>query len=155
MLNQVMKITGPSTPVSKYTFYPPDSDVSLPAGFVWIVNELAKMAVKQVLQECTSKPDAADSIGVVIAAIFADNKYSAGGKSLIDIFVARFLKRNPILLGEDGPDNTDADRARLMWKRDDDGQTEREDSYATRIQALTAGFVAIAGRYYPLPNEKI
>ncbi|KAI5798718.1 GLE1-like protein-domain-containing protein [Pyronema domesticum] len=146
MLNQVMKITGPSTPVSKYTFYPPDSDVSLPAGFVWIVNELAKMAVKQVLQECTSKPDAADSIGVVIAAIFADNKYSAGGKSLIDIFVARFLKRNPILLGEDGPDNTDADRARLMWKRDDDGQTEREDSYATRIQALTAGFVAIAGR---------
>ncbi|KAI5815002.1 GLE1-like protein-domain-containing protein [Pyronema omphalodes] len=146
MLNQVMTISGPSTPVSKYTFLPPETDVSLPAGFVWIVNELAKMAVKQVLQECTAKPDAADSIGVVIAAIFADSKYSAGGKSLIDIFVARFLKWNPILLGEDGPDSSDADRTRLRWKRENDGKTEREDTYATRIQALTAGFVAIAGR---------
>jgi nucleoporin GLE1 len=118
----------------------------VPVTFLWIVNELAKMAVRQVLQECTSKADAADPIGVVIAAIFADPKYSPGGKSLIDIFIARFLKRNPIHLGEDGPDATDADRARLGWKKDEAGETEREDAYAGRMQAYTAGYVAIAGR---------
>jgi len=118
----------------------------VPVTFVWTVNELAKMATRQLLQECTSKAEAADPIGVVIAGIFADPKYSPGGRSFVDIFVARFLKRNPILLGELGPDATEVDRERLGWIKDADGSTESEDSYSGRMQALTAGFVAIAAR---------
>jgi len=118
----------------------------VPIPFVWTVNQLAKLAMYQLLQECTSKSDAADPMGVVIAGIFADPKYCPGGRSLIDIFVARFLKWNPILLGQLGPDNTEADRERLGWKRDKDGSMESEESYGGRMQALTAGFVAIAAR---------
>lgn len=150
MLAQAIKINSPPVEASSFLFNPPPQAFAIPIAYIWVVNELAKMAVRQVNQECTFKTDAADPIGVVIAAIFADPKYSPGGKSLIDIFIARFLKRNPILLGAEGPDATDADRARLGWKKvassEGDAATEREDEYIGRIQSYTAGFVALAGR---------
>lgn len=150
LLTQAIKINSPPVEGSKFLFYPPAQDFAVPVAYIWVVNELAKMAVRQINQECTVKADAADPIGVVIAAISADPKYSPGGRSLIDIFIARFLKRNPILLGADGPDATDADRARLGWKKVVSSEggvaTEREDEYIGRIQSYTAGFVALAGR---------
>lgn len=136
----------PSVPAANYLLQPAPQDIMVPITFVWIVNQLAKMAKHQLLQECSSKTDAADPIGVVIASVFADPKYCPGGRSFVDIFVARLLKTNPILRGEMGPDATDADRERLGWKKDANGLTESEAEYSGRMQALTAGFVAIAAR---------
>lgn len=141
VMSQLITADGPKVSASNYIFTPPLEDFQVPVAFIWTANELAKMAVRQVVQECTSKPEAADPIGVVVAAVFADPKYLVGGKSFVDIFVARFLKRNPILMGEDGPDNTAADKIRLGMK-----EGEIEDAYVGRIQALTAGYAAIAGR---------
>ncbi|KAA8903656.1 GLE1-like protein-domain-containing protein [Sphaerosporella brunnea] len=145
-LTEVMKISNTQqVPISNYLLSPPPEEVPIPVTFVWMVNEIAKMGYRQLMQECAAKPELADPIGVVIAAVFADPKFSPGGYSLVDIFVARFLKWNPVLLGEQGPDATLADRARLGY-RIDDGKCETEEAYGTRMQALTAGYVALAAR---------
>lgn len=148
MLLEAMNIQSPSAPLSQYVFTAPSSDVGVQVGYIWIVNELAKMAVGQILSECLSSHELADPVGVVIASIFADPKFAVGGKSLIDIFIARFCKRCPILLGEFGPCLTKGDRVRLGWKVEEDGEIrESESSYTERMQAYTAGFVALAGRF--------
>jgi nucleoporin GLE1 len=117
---------------------------------VWMTNQIAKMAFRQIKTECIAKPELADCIGVVIAAVFADSKYCLNGISLIDIVVARFLKWSPLLLGETGPDATVEDKKRLGFKVDeDDGTCETNEVYATRMQALAAGYVALAARSAP------
>lgn len=146
-LTEAMAIQGPSASLSQYIFDPLPADVQVSVGFIWIINELAKMAVAQVLQECTSSHESADPVGVVIASVFADSKFAIGGKPLIDVVIARFCKRCPIITGEVGPCNTKADRIRLGWKVEENGEiTENEGAYIGRMQAYTAGFVSIAGR---------
>jgi nucleoporin GLE1 len=119
-----------------------------------MANEIAKMAYRQVVAECGGKPELADSIGVVIAAVFADGKYCVNGFSLIDIIVARFLKWNPLLLGEVGPDTTVADKKRLGYRFDEEeNMFETEEMYASRMQALAAGYVALAARFVSHPSS--
>lgn len=124
----------------------PNSDVLIPIAFVWAVNELAKLLVKQVEAECSIKPETADPIGITIIATFANADLTINGKSFIDIIIARLLKRNPILRGELGPENTEAGRKRLGWKVDEDGKWEAEEAHINSLVGLTAGYAAIAGR---------
>lgn len=123
-----------------------NSDVSVPIAFVWTVNELAKMLVRQVEAECSIKPETADPIGITIIAAFASDELTINGKSFIDIIIARLLKRNPILRGELGPEDTEPDRKRLGWKVDEDGKWEAEETHINSLVGLTAGYAAIAGR---------
>lgn len=123
-----------------------NSDASVPIAFVWTVNELAKMLVRQVEAECSIKPETADPIGITIIAAFASDELTINGKSFIDIIIARLLKRNPILRGELGPEDTEPDRKRLGWKVDEDGKWEVEETHINSLVGLTAGYAAIAGR---------
>ncbi|KAL7276343.1 hypothetical protein RUND412_000684 [Rhizina undulata] len=138
---------GHTVPASDFFLYPDESsNVQIPVAFIWMVNELAKMVVKQVESECAIKPENADPIGVAVISAFADNSLLINGKSFIDIIIARLLKRNPILRGEVGPEDTKQDRIRLGWILDENGQWETEEEHINRLVGLTAGYTAIAGR---------
>jgi nucleoporin GLE1 len=155
--NQVKTIfqrikAAPGPTVSSHMFFltvpnPPPADVQVPIIFIYVLNMVAKMVVKQIVQEAGSSTRSADPIGVILSSTFADPEFCVEGKSFIDIFVARLLKANPILRGELGPveDNV-PDRRRLGWRQLPSGNWETEEDYGSRIQALTSGYVAIAGR---------
>lgn len=132
----------------------PSCDIPVPVAFVWTVNELAKLLVMQVINECAMKPGTADPIGVAVISAFADERLLVNGHSFIDIVIARLLKKNPLLIGELGPEATESDRKRLGWIQEGDGTWESEENHVNRMVGLTAGYTAIAGRcvaYYILP----
>ena len=124
----------------------PSCDIPVPVAFVWTVNELAKLLVMQVINECAMKPGTADPIGVAVISAFADERLLVNGHSFIDIVIARLLKKNPILTGELGPEATESDRKRLGWIQEEDGTWESEENHVNRMVGLTAGYTAIAGR---------
>ncbi|KAG0130114.1 GLE1-like protein-domain-containing protein [Tuber indicum] len=126
----------------------PSCDVPVPVAFVWTVNELAKLLVKQVVNECAMKPVTADPIGVAVISTFADERLLVNGHSFIDIVIARLLKKTPILTGELGPETTEGDRKRLGWIQGEDGTWETEENHVNRMVGLTAGYTAIAGRNF-------
>lgn len=138
---------GPAVSASNFFFNPNQtSDVPIPIAFVWAVNELAKLLVKQVEAECSIKPETADPIGITIISTFAGEGLTVNGNSFIDIIVARLLKKNAILRGELGPEDTEPDRKRLGWKLDEDGKWETDEAHINSLVGLTAGYAAIAGR---------
>lgn len=138
---------GPKVLASGFFLVPNEqSNVPIPITFVWAVNELAKLLVKQVEAECSIKPETADPLGITIIATFAGDGLTVNGNSFIDIILARLLKRNPILRGELGPEDTEKDRKRLGWKVDEEGTWEAEEAHINSLVGLTAGYAAIAGR---------
>ena len=119
----------------------------VPLVFIWMINELGKMVVRQVETESSVAIKTANPIGVAVVSALARDPLLANGRSFIDIIVARLWKKCPILQGVLGPEDTPRAREALGWIKTKPGdQWEGDEAHVNRMVGYTAGFAAIGGR---------
>lgn len=144
-------LTLPSTPVDPgmIVAYPPPptegSPDKLPVLFIYLLNILSKVVMKQFIEEAGVNSKAAEPIGVIAVSIFAKEEFQWRGKSLIDILMAKFRIVCPVVFGIRGDDKTEEGRARQGWRKEE-GQWVPEQTHNTRMTGLGAGYSAIALR---------
>jgi nucleoporin GLE1 len=119
----------------------------LPSLFLYLLNIFAKAAINQFINEGGAKPETADPIGVVVAAVFAEADFAWRGKSMIDILLAKYRVSCPVLFGYRGSEKTEQGRRSLGWKKDGAGWMA-EQQHMDRMTGLGAGFSAIALRNF-------
>ncbi|KAI5805894.1 GLE1-like protein-domain-containing protein [Geopyxis carbonaria] len=146
---------GPKRMAADFILHPgPEQEiVDVPVIFIYLVNQLAKILTRQVSQEGGAKTKSADPLGVVISSTFADPRFLVSGKSFVDIFIARILKKCPPLRGYLGPETTEADKYRMGWMRFEDSEMwEDLEPYCGRMRGLVSGYVSIAGRDFGISS---
>ncbi|KAF8420819.1 GLE1-like protein-domain-containing protein [Tirmania nivea] len=119
----------------------------VPLVFVWMINELGKMVVRQVEAESAVSIKTANPIGVAVVSSLARDLLLANGRSFIDIIIARLWKKCPILQGVLGPEETVGQRMALGWQKKA-GEWEGDEQHINRMVGYCAGFAAIAGRNF-------
>lgn len=118
----------------------------VPLVFVWMINELGKMVVRQVEAESAVSIKTANPIGVAVVSSLAREQLLANGKSFIDIIISRLWKKCPILRGVLGPEETVGQRIALGWQKKT-SEWEGDELHVNRMVGYCAGFAAIAGRF--------
>jgi nucleoporin GLE1 len=124
----------------------PNNGEQLPMLFIYLLNQFAKAAVAQFLDEAGVSPKAAEPIGIVVASMFSNPEMGWRGRSLIDILMAKMRVVCPVLWGIRGSEKTEQGRARLGWKKDEGGDWIPEQLHNTRMTGLGAGYAAISLR---------
>jgi nucleoporin GLE1 len=119
----------------------------VPSLFLYLLNIFAKAALSQFINEAGSKPDAADPVGVTVAAVFSEPNFHWRGKSLIDILIAKFRVVCPVLFGHTGNEKYEDGRRRVGWHKED-GAWIPEQQHFDRMTGLGAGFAAISLRNF-------
>jgi len=118
---------------------------TMPALFIYLLNILAKMCMRQFIGESARNPKSADPIGVIAVSIFARDEFRWKTMSFIDIMIAKFRVNCPVLFGVRGSDKTEVGRNRLGWKRENDNWIS-EPEHNDRMMGLGAGFASISLR---------
>lgn len=129
-----------------------------PGQLLYLLNILAKLIIKQFMLEAGLEAEVGNSLGVLLATVFARKEYLFNGQSLIDIVWAKFHKRCPALFGIHGDERTLEGRARIGWERT--GEKLTHGMYYTGIRGLGIGFANITLRSFaksqnqnPAPNR--
>ncbi|KAK4212114.1 Nucleoporin GLE1 [Rhypophila decipiens] len=123
------------------------SPEKLPSLFLYLLNQFAKAAISQFVNEASARPETADPVGVCIAATFSDPNFQWRGQSLIDILMAKFRIVCPVLFGFRGSEKTLEGRKRLGWKKEH-GSWVDEQVHMDRMTGLGAGFAAVSLRNF-------
>jgi nucleoporin GLE1 len=119
---------------------------SMPSLTVYLLNILAKAGVSQFCSEAGANPKAAEPIGVILISVFSQPNYMWRGKSLIDILIAKIRVVCPVLFGIRGSEKTEEGRARLGWKKDENGNWISEQEHNDRMTGLGAGYASLSLR---------
>jgi len=117
----------------------------LPSAFVFLLSHLTKAIILQFSTEAGVDPKSAEPIGIVAAHIFSNPEFHWRGKSMIDIFIAKFRVACPVLFGSGGNDKTAAGRLAIGWRRED-GHWVPEQAHMDRMSGLGAGYASISLR---------
>jgi nucleoporin GLE1 len=123
------------------------NEPQLPSIFLYLLNIFAKAAISQFINEAAVKPETADPVGVVIAAIFSEPDFLWRGKSMIDILIAKMRVACPVLFGYKGSEKTEQGRQKIGWKKEG-GVWVTEQQHFDRMTGLGAGFAAISLRNF-------
>ena len=158
----VVSYNAPMVPVNE--FLPAhlnlgdDNKTLVPALVIFLLSYFSKSAIANFATECVTNLPAAENLGVLIAHVFSHpslqfpraNATSPHTKqqSLIPILMCKFHAIAPILFGISGPENTQAGRVRLGWRRlkvietDAPGEhvayNQKADYDRTKVAAQTA-----------------
>lgn len=119
----------------------------LPSLFLYLLNQFAKAAINQFVNEAGARPETADPVGICIASTFSDLEFQWRGASLIDILIAKFRVACPVLFGYRGNEKTERGRQSLGWKKEH-GSWVVEQQHMDRMTGLGAGFAAVALRNF-------
>ena len=119
---------------------------TLPILFIYLLNVFSKAIISQFIDEAGVAPKAADPIGVVAVSIFSNPAICWRGKSLIDILMAKMRVVCPVLFGIRGSEKTEEGRARLGWRKSEDGAWVIDQVHNTRMTGLGAGYAAVSLR---------
>ena len=166
-MDQAAKTAQPSVNITHFLVenkQPPNAPTHGPGPLLFLLNQLAKKAIAQFIQESSDDVTTADSIGVVLAATFARPNYLFNGQSLIDVFWAKMHKSCPVLFGISGDEKTPLGRARLGWPSEFDAENRRamisDDVHYRQTFGLAAGFASVTLRNFsksknrnPAPNH--
>jgi len=127
--------------------FPPDANTQVPAVFVYLLNFFAKKVISKFAEDvsATRSYNAAETIGIVCAAIFSDPSLQVHNNSFIDILLAKYHKVCPVLWGIYGPENTVKGRERLGWKRIEGEWIPQQEHY-DRMAGLGAGWASLTLR---------
>ncbi|KAI9883831.1 MAG: chaperone ATPase hsp78 [Watsoniomyces obsoletus] len=136
------------------------ADPNMPAVFLYAMNILAKAVVSQWSNEASVHPKKAQPVGIAAMHAFSTREFCWGGRSLIDMLIAKMHKVCPVLFGIYGPEETEEGKVLLGWARDGRGGPWVPTMRHHEIQCgLGAGFGAIAMRNFsksrnenPFPN---
>jgi nucleoporin GLE1 len=118
----------------------------MPSLTIYLLNILAKAALSQFCSEAGANPKTADPIGVILVSVFSQEKFCWRGQSLIDIVIAKFRILCPVLFGIRGNEKTEEGRAKLGWKKDQNGNWISEQEHNDRMTGLGAGYASICLR---------
>ena len=151
----------PSIDASQFIIYPDAPPASenanrqYPGVLLYLLNHLAKAAIKQLTEMASMHPNAAEPIGVLLCIIFSQPDYRWNGQSMIDVVWAKYHIVCPPVFGLFGSERTLAGRARIAWKPE-----YSPDKYYARMTGLGAGFSALTLRDFsknrnnnPAPNH--
>lgn len=158
------------------------ADPMVSALFVYALNIFGKAVIAQLSSEASVDPKMADPVGVLVARVFCDPEFMWGGRTLIDILVAKYHVACPVLFGVYGGniggapndnnnnnaaavpgEHTNEGRKQLGWARvEKDGPFMSEQRHSERMTGLGAGYGAIGLRNFrrsprvknPYPNRK-
>lgn len=122
------------------------NDDKLPALFIYLLNIFSKAVVAQFVDEAGVSPKAADPIGVVAVSVFSQPDFYWRERPLIDILIAKIRVVCPVVFGMRGNEKTEEGRARLGWKKTEDGEWVPEQVHNTRMTGLGAGYAALCLR---------
>lgn len=122
---------------------------SLPALLIYLLNVFSKGIVAQFTDEAGVAPKTADPIGVLAVSVFSQRDLLWRGQPLIDILMAKIRISCPVLFGIRGNEKTEEGRARLGWKKNEDGSWVDEQVHNTRMTGLGAGYAAVSLRKFP------
>lgn len=129
------------------------NDAQMPSIFIYLLNIFAKYSINQFLGETSARSEAADPIGVCIAATFSEPDFQWRGASLIDILMAKFRIVCPVLFGYRGNESTEQGRQRLGWWKSD-GKWVDQQTHFNRMEGLGAGFAAVALRKFATSKKE-
>ncbi|KAH8888910.1 GLE1-domain-containing protein [Thozetella sp. PMI_491] len=125
----------------------------MPSLFIYLLNIVAKAAIAQYINEAGPKPEAADPVGILVAATFSETEFLWRGESLIDILLAKFRVMCPVLFGYRGNEKMEGGREALGWRKEN-GRWVSEQTHIDRMQGLGAGFASIALRNFGKSKKK-
>ena len=119
---------------------------TIPALFLYLLNIFSKTVVLQFIDEAGVAPKTADPIGVVAVSVFSQVDFFWRNRPLIDILISKIRVVCPVLFGLRGNEKTEEGRARLGWKKNQDGDWVSEQVHSTRMAGLGVGYAAICLR---------
>jgi nucleoporin GLE1 len=125
----------------------------LPILLVYLLNQLSKAIIAQLITETGAKPDTATPLGLLVAQVFSLPDFSFRGATLIDILMAKYRVVCPVLWGISGNDKTNEGRARLGWWKEED-EFVTEEVHNSRMTGLGAGWAAICLRNFSKSKNK-
>ncbi|KAL8774164.1 MAG: hypothetical protein Q9203_004569 [Teloschistes exilis] len=144
----ILSFPQPTVSAASFTKNPAQ-DARIPALLIYLLNQLSKAVVSQLVREAAVAPKIADPIGTIAVSVFANNDFRANGESLIDILIAKMHVVCPPLFGIYGPDNTEEGRTRLGWWREvPGGPWINEQTHQDRMTGLGAGYAALSLRNF-------
>lgn len=77
-----------------------DAEAQISALFIYLVNQLSKIVIRQYVGEAGISPEKAEAVGLLIATIFGQRAFQWMGTTyLIDILLAKYHFRCPVLFG--------------------------------------------------------
>ncbi|KAK4543733.1 hypothetical protein LTR36_005378 [Oleoguttula mirabilis] len=163
VLDQAARMTEPSVDASQFIISPdqppaPENGNTRMSGIlVYLLSQLAKGAIEQLITESSVDTAMADPIGVLLCSIFSLPDYRCNGQSLIDVLWAKYHRVCPPLFGISGSENTEQGRLRLGWEAK---WVDGAQAHYTRMTGLGAGFSALTLRDFsksrnrnPAPNR--
>lgn len=105
ILQNAMAVREPQVDVREF-FVPSrqvscsDSEAQISGLFIYLVNQLSKIVIRQYVGEAGISPEKAEAVGLLIATIFGQRAFQWNGTTyLIDILLAKYHLRCPALFG--------------------------------------------------------
>ncbi|KAF1989383.1 GLE1-domain-containing protein [Aulographum hederae CBS 113979] len=127
-----------------------NENAKAPVLLLYLLNILAKVLIKQIIEEVSQRDKVADPLAVMAVTIFSEPALCWNGISLIDILLAKYHLAAPALFGIYGKETTENGRARIGWARNGDGNGWiPEQTHAERMTGLGRGFAAMSLRKFP------
>ena len=160
VLKDSLSWTNPSVNVLDYLLNRPSniSNSNGPALLLYLLNIFSKSIILQFLNEASVSPKTADPVGIIGISVFAQQELQWNGVPLVDILLAKFHVKCPLLFGIYGNDSTAAGKRRLGWQIEG-GNFVSDQRQAERMTGLGAGFAALTLRSFaksklsnPLPT---
>ncbi|KAL2068478.1 hypothetical protein VTL71DRAFT_16576 [Oculimacula yallundae] len=119
----------------------------MPSLFLYLLNIFTKAIVNQLSSEASTNPKIAEPIGIVAHTIISHPKFLWRGQSFIGIIMAKFRLSIPVVFGVRGSETTEQGRARLGWRKGDNGWLSDQE-HQDRMRGLGAGYAALCLRNY-------
>ncbi|CZT12693.1 hypothetical protein WAI453_005557 [Rhynchosporium graminicola] len=141
---QHFMLTPPQSPVEGAQHNNGDM---MPSLFLYLLNIFTKAIVNQLSSEASTNPKIAEPIGIVAHTIISHPKFLWRGHSFVGIIMAKFRKSLPVVFGVRGSETTEQGRARLGWRRGDNGWLSDQE-HQDRMRGLGAGYAALCLRNY-------
>ena len=160
LLNDSLNWANPHVNVLDYLHNPPASapNPNGPALLLYLLNIFSKSIILQFLNEASVSPKTADPVGIIGTSVFAQAEFQWHGIPLVDMLLAKFHVKCPVLFGIYGDEKTVQGKERSGWQKEE-GVFVSDQRQAERMTGLGAGFAALTLRSFaksrlnnPLPT---
>ncbi|THY29093.1 GLE1-domain-containing protein [Aureobasidium pullulans] len=144
LLVKLRQFTEPSIDITPLLAIPPDNvERRMPAPFVYLLNLVAKNALKQF---CNDNVVVVDAVAILVATVFSKTEFLFNDTtSLLDILLAKYHMVCPVLFGIYGDETTRQGRARVGWQLVDDSYIDAE-LHKVRMTGLAIGYGCLSLR---------
>jgi nucleoporin GLE1 len=137
-MTDISKYSEPTIDITPFLAIPQDGVARpMPAPFVYLLNLVAKITLKQF---CNESATSVDAVAIAAVTVFSKVEFKyQGTMSLFDILLAKFHAVCPILFGINGDERTASGRRRIGWW-EPDGDFVDDEQHKNRMTGLAMGY---------------